>query len=134
MSSRRQSRRVTKTDVDYKEDNNSGISEDEVLPAPAKKRKTTGSGQKEASKRRKGKLSKLPDMPLDVLYEVMLEKPRGIERHWTYLAVDLFAPSPARSPQDLMDHQGIPSRSHNYLVQNGLEGLVRLRRRASRLP
>lgn len=81
MSSRRQSRRVTKTDVDYKEDNNSGISEDEVLPAPAKKRKTTGSGQKEASKRRKGKLSKLPDMPLDVLYEVMLEKPRGIERH-----------------------------------------------------
>lgn len=75
MSSRRQSRRVTKADVDYKEDENTGLSEDEAVPAPAKKRKTAGGGQKETSKRRKGKLSKLPDMPLDVLYEVTFEKP-----------------------------------------------------------
>ena len=70
MTSRRQSRRVTKGDVDYKEDANSGPSEDEAVPAPTKKRKTAGGGQKETSKRRKGKLSRLPDMPLDVLYEV----------------------------------------------------------------
>ena len=71
MSSRRQSRRVVKADVDYKEDENSGPSEDEVVPAPpTKKRKATGGGQKNPPKRKKGKLSKLPDMPLDVLYEV----------------------------------------------------------------
>lgn len=81
MTSRRQSRRVTKADVDYKEDANSGPSEDEVVPAPAKKRKTAGGGQKETSKRRKGKLSRLPDMPLDVLYEVTSGEPRGTERH-----------------------------------------------------
>jgi len=81
MSSRRQSRRVAKADVDYKEDANSAPSEDEVVPVPAKKRKITGSGQKETSKRRKGKLSRLPDMPLDVLYEVTSGNPRGNERH-----------------------------------------------------
>lgn len=77
MTPRRQLRRVTKTDVDYKEDNNFTPSEDEVAPPPTKKRKATG-GQKEASKRRKGKLSRLPDMPLDVLYEVTSGEPRGI--------------------------------------------------------
>lgn len=72
MSSRRQSRRVTKADVDYKEDDNSGPSEDESVSTSTKKRKTpAGGGQKKVLKRRKGKLSKLPDMPLDVLYEVM---------------------------------------------------------------
>jgi len=81
MTSRRQSRRVTKADVDYKEDANSAPSEDEVVPVPTKKRKTAGGGQKETSKRRKGKLSRLPDMPLDVLYEVTPGKPRGTERH-----------------------------------------------------
>ena len=70
MTSRRQSRRINKADVDYKEDLDSGLSEGEVVPPPTKKRKTTGGGQKETSKRRKGKLSRLPDMPLDVLYEV----------------------------------------------------------------
>jgi len=75
MTSRRQSRRVTKADVDYKEDANSGPSEDEVVPPPTKKRKAAGSGQKETSKRRKGKLSRLPDMPLDVLYEVASGEP-----------------------------------------------------------
>lgn len=70
MSSRRQSRRVTKTDPDYKEDGNSGPSENEGIPAPTKRRKTAGSGQKKTTRRRKGKLSRLPDMPLDVLYEV----------------------------------------------------------------
>ena len=73
MNSRRQSRRVTKTDPDYKEDGNSGPSGDEGMPAPAKRRKTAGSGQKKVIKR-KGKLSKLPDMPLDVLYEVTFEQ------------------------------------------------------------
>lgn len=66
--------------MDYKEDGNSGPSEDEVVPPPTKKRKTAG-GQKETSKRRKGKLSRLPDMPLDVLYEVASGKPQGTERH-----------------------------------------------------
>lgn len=71
MSSRRQSHRVTKADVDYKEYDNSGPSEDEVVPAPTKRRKTTGGAPKKiTTKRKKGKLSKLPDMPLDVLYEV----------------------------------------------------------------
>ena len=56
--------------MDYKEEDNSGPSEGEGVPAPAKKRKTAGSGQKKVLKRKKGKLSKLPDMPLDVLYEV----------------------------------------------------------------
>jgi hypothetical protein len=75
MSSRRQSRRVVKADVDYKEDENSGPSEDEVVPTPpTKKRKATGGAQKNPPKRRKGKLSKLPDMPLDVLYEVTTGK------------------------------------------------------------
>lgn len=69
MSPRRQSYRVTKADVDYKEYDNSGPSEDEVVPAPTKKRKTTSSAPKKVTKRRKGKLSILPDMPLDVLYE-----------------------------------------------------------------
>jgi len=81
MSARRQSRRVTKTDVDYKEDDNSGPSENEDVPAPTKKRKTTGGGQKKVTKRRKGKLSKLPDMPLDVLYEVTFGEIRGVERY-----------------------------------------------------
>lgn len=75
MSSRRQSRRATKGDVDYKEDDNSGPSEDEVAPVLAKRRKTTGGGQKETTKRKKGKLSRLPDMPLDVLYEVTFGEP-----------------------------------------------------------
>lgn len=73
MNSRRQSRRVTKTDPDYKEDGNSGPSEDEGMPAPAKRRKTAGSSQKKVTRRKKGKLSRLPDMPLDVLYEVTFE-------------------------------------------------------------
>ena len=79
MNSRRQSRRVTKTDVDYKEDDNSGPSQDEGAPTLAKRRKTTGSGQKKVAKRRKGKLSKLPDMPLDVLYEVNFGLLQGVE-------------------------------------------------------
>jgi hypothetical protein len=79
VNSRRPSRRVAKTDVDYKEDDNSGPSEEEVVPPPTKKRKTAGGGQKKAPKRMKGKLSKLPDMPLDVLYEVTFRKSRGTE-------------------------------------------------------
>ena len=79
MNSRRQSRRVAKTDVDYNEDDNSGPSEDESVPAPAKRRKTNGGGQKKVIRRRKGKLSKLPDMPLDVLYEVNFGQPQAIE-------------------------------------------------------
>jgi len=81
MSSRRQSRRVNKADVDYKEDDDSGPSEDEAVPTSTKRRKTTGGGQKKVTKRRKGKLSKLPDMPLDVLYEVTFRQPQGIERY-----------------------------------------------------
>lgn len=79
MNSRRQSRRVAKTDVDYNEDDNSGPSEDESVPAPAKRRKTNSGGQKKVIRRRKGKLSKLPDMPLDVLYEVNFGQPQAIE-------------------------------------------------------
>lgn len=70
MSSRRQSSRVTKSEVDYKEYDDTGLSDDEAAPAPAKRRKIADSAPKKAPKRRKGKLSKLPDMPLDVLYEV----------------------------------------------------------------
>jgi len=134
MSSRRQSRRVNKADVDYKEDDNSGPSENEAVPTSTKRRKTTGGGQKKVTKRRKGKLSKLPDMPLDVLYEVTFGQPQGIERYRGHFTADLLATSPARSPQDLMDDQGISPRSHEYLVQDGLDELIRLRRRASRLP
>lgn len=36
----------------------------------SKRRKTTGDAPKKATKQKKGKLSKLPDMPLDVLYEI----------------------------------------------------------------
>ena len=70
MSSRRQSSRVTKADVDYKEYDDTGLSEGEAVPAPSKKRKIADSAPKKTTKRRKGKLSRLPDMPLDVLYEV----------------------------------------------------------------
>jgi hypothetical protein len=70
------SRRVVKADVDYKGGDNSGPGEDEIVPTPpTRKRKATDDGQKSAPKRRKGKLSKLPDMPLDVLYEVPFGKP-----------------------------------------------------------
>jgi hypothetical protein len=79
MNARRHSRRVTKTDVDYKEDDNSGPGEDEVVATSTKRRKTTGGGQKKVVKRRKGKLSKLPDMPLDVLYEVTFGQFQGFE-------------------------------------------------------
>ena len=99
MNSRRQSRRVTKADVDYKEDDDSGRSEDEVVPVSTKKRKTAGGGQKEAPKRKKGKLSRLPNMPLDVLYEVMsggnLEESRGTEPTLTQIFSHLH-------PRDLL--------------------------------
>ena len=133
MTSRRQSRRVTKTDVDYKEDDNSGPSEDESVPATTKRRKTTTVGQKKVTKRRKGKLSKLPDMPLDVLYEVSFGQLEGIKGRLRCLDADLLPPSSAGSPQDLMDNQGISSRSHKYLVQDRLDGFVFLRPGASRL-
>lgn len=76
MSSRRKSRRVTKADVDYKEYENSGPSEDETVAPAAKRRKTATSAPKKTTKRVKGKLSRLPDMPLDVLYEVNLNRRR----------------------------------------------------------
>ena len=40
---------------------------------------------------------------------------------------DLLAPPPAGSSPDLMDYQSIPSRSHQQLVQDRLDGLVFLR-------
>lgn len=76
MSSRRQSRRVTKADVDYKEYDNSGQSDNEATGTPTKKRKAAASTPKKITKRRKGKLSRLPDMPLDVLYEVNFSQHR----------------------------------------------------------
>jgi len=80
MNPRRQLRRVTKTDVDYKEDDNSGPSEDEGVSTHTKKRtKATSNGQKKVTRRKKGKLSRLPDMPLDVLYEVTFGQPKGVE-------------------------------------------------------
>ena len=67
---------VVKADVGYKGDENSGPREGEIVPTPpTRKRKATDDRQKSALKRRKGKLSKLPDMPLDVLYEVKFRKP-----------------------------------------------------------
>ena len=71
MSPRRQSSRVTKMDVDYKEYDDTGPSEEEAVSVPAKRRKIADSAPKKPTKRRKGRLSRLPDMPLDVLYEVI---------------------------------------------------------------
>lgn len=93
MSSRRQSRRVTKTDVDYKEEDNSGPSEDENVQTSTKRRKATTVVQKKVTKRRKGRLSKLPDMPLDVLYEVGFRQLEGIREYLRYYDADLLAPS-----------------------------------------
>jgi hypothetical protein len=78
MSSRRQSSRVTKAEVDYKEYEDTGPSEEEAVPSPAKRRKIADNAPKKVTKRRKGKLSRLPDMPLDVLYEV-----NSHQRGWT---------------------------------------------------
>ena len=49
---------------------NPRLSENEVAPTPTKRRRTAGGAPGNATRRRKGKLSKLPDMPLDILYEV----------------------------------------------------------------
>jgi len=98
MSSRRQLRRITKADVDYKEDDHSGPSENEAVPTPTKRRKPTGGAQKKVSKRRKGKLSKLPDMPLDVLYEVAFERLRGT-KYTEVTWVQIFS---RLHPQDLL--------------------------------
>lgn len=81
MSSRRQSSRLTKADVDYKEYEDTGPSEEETMPNPAKRRKIADAAPKKATKRRKGKLSRLPDMPLDVLYEVK-SRQRGSSRQY----------------------------------------------------
>lgn len=70
MSSRRQSSRVTKADVDYKEYDDTGPSDDDAVSFPAKRRRIADGTPKKVTKRKKGKLSRLPDMPLDVLYEV----------------------------------------------------------------
>ena len=67
-------------DVDYKEDENSGPSEDEGVATPVKRRtKAAGGGQKKVTKRRRGKLSRLPDMSLDVLYEVTFGQLQRVE-------------------------------------------------------
>ena len=136
MSSRLQPRRSVKTVLNYYEgaqesEDDYNSNEDHGYSAPNPRRgknklEQDGSEAKQTRRRRSGKLSKLPAMPLDVMYEV-----RGPLSGQSLCSrpgyPDLLAAPPSGLAESILDDESLSGSSDRPLFETDLEDFVGFR-------
>jgi len=133
MSSRLQPRRSVKTVLNYYEgaqdteddyDSDDGHDHPTLDPRRGKtKPERSGFDAKQTRRRRSGKLSKFPTMPLDVMYEVcplLLCQCLCLD----FRSPDLLVAPPSGFVEGVLDNENISGRSDRPFVKTDLEDVV----------
>ena len=137
MSSRLQPRRSVKTVLNYYEDAQESEDDydsdhDHGYSAPNPRRGKSrleqgGSEAKQTRRRRSGKLSKLPAMPLDVMYEVRVARCSLRVRAYFSGQPDLLAAPPSGLAESILDDESLSGCPDRPLFETDLEDVVGFR-------
>ena len=103
---------------------------EERTPEPRKTRgtkraKTTAGGKQQRKHHKKAKLSRLPDMPIDILYEVRRALSCACVIPDAMRFPDIFSRPPQRSNADLLDFKDPQQISHKQIIPPPLAGCFR---------
>lgn len=131
MVSTRQGTKTRESAKELSSPADSGDEYEERTPEPTKTRgtkrarssKATAKDKQEESRRKRAKLSMLPDMPIDILYDVGVSFP-----HWVFLdakrLADIFSGPPSRPDADLLDFEDSQRVSDQQVVAARMAGVV----------
>jgi hypothetical protein len=131
MVSTRQAEKARKVVKGGSSPAHSGDEHEEPTPEPDRTRgtkrarttKMTDDGKEQKKRRKKAKLSRLPEMPVDILYEV-----RGSHLYYSLVdtkkSPDLFSSPPERPNAYLLDGEVSQWVPHQQVIATCLAGLI----------